>query len=95
MQSQIFVCSLCKVSFQVFINPVVQACSDGPMFHAGWGRPHRVPINSCWVLRLPLIYCGEGGAHLPPRDAPAAGYGRLLKAVLTAQEGDTSAEMKM
>jgi hypothetical protein len=41
----------------------------------------RLGINSYWVLRLPYVYWGEGGAHLPPPvpptlDSPA---GFLLK----------------
>ncbi len=41
----------------------------------------RLGINSYWVLRLPYVYWGEGGAHLPPPvpptlDSPA---GLLLK----------------
>lgn len=41
----------------------------------------RLSIGSYWVLRLPYVYWGEGGAHLPPlipppRDQP---YGVLIK----------------
>jgi hypothetical protein len=41
----------------------------------------RLSLNSYWVLRLPYVYWGEGGAHLPPLvppilDSPA---GFLLK----------------
>lgn len=82
-----------KAPLRVYLNPLVQPCPDGPIFHTGWSEPHRIPINSCWVLRLPYIYCGEGGAHIPPRDPPAAGYGRLLKGVISAKEEDTSEEM--
>ena len=43
--------------------------------------PRRLPPNTCWVLRLPYIYWGENGAHLPPKEPPTERYGRLLKGV--------------
>ena len=32
---------------------------------------HRLSISSYCVLRLPYVYSGEGGAHLPPHLPPA------------------------
>ena len=31
----------------------------------------RLSISSYYVLRLPYVYCGEEGAHLPPHQPPA------------------------
>ena len=39
----------------------VQPSPGGPVFITGWETPHRLAINSYWVLRLPYVYWGEGG----------------------------------
>ena len=39
----------------------VQPSPGGPVFITGWEAPHRLAINSYWVLRLPYVYWGEGG----------------------------------
>jgi protein SMG8 len=46
----------------------------------------RLPISTYWVLRLPFIYWGEGGSHLPPKEVPDASYGRLLKGFIGITE---------
>ena len=66
--------------------PRVIPCPDGPTFHPGWSEPVRLPVSSYWVLRMPLIYWGEGGSHLPPKEVSDSGYGRLLKGFLTFNE---------
>ena len=47
-----------KAPLHVTIYPQVQPCTDGPIFYPGWSEPIKLPFNSCWVLRLPFIYCG-------------------------------------
>ena len=37
---------------------------------------------------MPLIYWGEDGSHLPPKEVPEGGYGRLLKGFLVFGEAD-------
>ena len=37
----------------------------------GWDNPHKLSCNSYWVLRLPYVYYGEGGAHLPHSTPPS------------------------
>jgi len=59
-----------KAPVWVTINPQIQPSPGGPVFVTGWDSPHRLSINSYWVLRLPYVYCGEGGAHLPPVTPP-------------------------
>ena len=53
-----------KAPLHVTLAPKIQPCPNGPIFHPGWGtespeKPRKLPHNSCWVLRLPYIYCGE------------------------------------
>ena len=60
------VCSLFKVLLKVSpetpeTKPQVQPSPGGPVFITGWETPHRLAINSYWVLRLPYVYWGEGG----------------------------------
>jgi protein SMG8 len=75
-----------KAPLSVTLMPRVQPCPDGPVFHPGGGvgERYRLPRNSCWVLRLPYVYAGEEGSHVPPAEAPVekANYGRLLKGAL-------------
>merc|ERR1719318_178944 len=61
-----------KAPVWVTINPQIQPSPGGPIFVTGWEAPHKLSINSYWVLRLPYVYCGEGGAHLPPVIPPTA-----------------------
>jgi len=70
-----------KAPVWVTINPQIQPSPGGPIFVTGWDAPHRLSINSYWVLRLPYVYSGEGGAHLPPVTPPSADSpgGCLLK----------------
>ena len=42
-------------------QPQVQPSPGGPVFITGWEAPHKLAINSYWVLRLPYVYWGEGG----------------------------------
>ena len=63
-----------KAPLHVTLAPRVQPCPDGPVFHPGGGgggqaggQAVRLPPNTCWILRLPYIYWGENGAHLPPK----------------------------
>ena len=56
----------------------------------GWDSPHKLSINSYWVLRLPYVYCGEGGSHLPPATPPAHGeVGTLMKGAVSIDEDYT------
>lgn len=48
-----------KAPIHVIVNPQVVPCPDGPVFHPGWQEPIKLPINTYWVLRFPLIYWGE------------------------------------
>lgn len=48
-----------KAPIHVTLMPEVQPTEDGPIFHCGWKEPKKLPHNSCWVLRLPFIYCGK------------------------------------
>jgi len=70
-----------KAPLWVTINPQVQPSPGGPVFVTGWDAPHKLSINSYWVLRLPYVYWGEGGAHLPPMTPPTTDNpsGCLLK----------------
>ena len=60
----------------------------GVFLFTGWELPHKLSINSYWVLRLPYVYWGEGGAHLPPMTPPNAENpsGFLLKGSVTFDE---------
>ena len=51
------------MSGDFFLNPKtqVQPSPGGPVFITGWEAPHKLAINSYWVLRLPYVYWGEGG----------------------------------
>lgn len=66
----------------------MQPSPGGPVFVTGWEAPHRLAINSYWVLRLPYVYWGEGGAHLPPALPPTPDNpgGVLLAGALTVDE---------
>ncbi len=77
-----------KAPVTVTLMPRVQPCPDGPVFNAGWPEPVRLAQNSLWILRLPFIYCGPGGAHLPPGETPVedANNGRLFKAFIGTHE---------
>jgi protein SMG8 len=77
-----------KAPVWITLNPQVQPSPGGPVFVTGWDVPHRLAINSYWVLRLPSVYCGEGGAHLPPTTPPApdSPCGTLLHGTLGLDE---------
>jgi len=77
-----------KAPVWVTLNPQVQACPGGPIFVTGWDTPHRLSINNYWVLRLPSVYWGEGGAHLPPSSPPTpeSPCGALLRGALQIDE---------
>ncbi|TRY75744.1 hypothetical protein TCAL_11106 [Tigriopus californicus] len=76
-----------KAPIHVTLMPEVQPAEDGPVFHCGWKEPKKLPHNSCWVLRLPFIYCGENGAHLPPqKEVTPQNAGRILKGVINVSE---------
>lgn len=77
-----------KAPVWVTINPQIQPSPGGPIFVTGWDAPHRLSINSYWVLRLPYVYWGEGGAHLPPVTPPTPDNpaGSLLKGSVTFDE---------
>ena len=55
---------------------------------SGWDSAHRLTPNSYWVLRLPYVYWGEGGAHLPPPAPPSpdAPSGCLLRGAISYDE---------
>ncbi len=53
-----------KAPLHVVLNPRVQPCPDGPIFHPAWvgsgpPAPRKLPHNSVLVLRLPYVYCGK------------------------------------
>jgi len=77
-----------KAPVWITINPQVQPSPGGPVFITGWEAPHKLAINSYWVLRLPYVYWGEGGAHLPPTAPPTTENpsGSLLKGALHIDE---------
>jgi len=77
-----------KAPVWVTINPQIQPSPGGPIFVTGWDAPHRLSINSYWVLRLPYVYWGEGGAHLPPVTPPTPDNpaGCLLKGSVAFDE---------
>ena len=75
-----------KAPIHITLMPKVQPCPNGPIFHCGWREPIKLSQNSCWILRLPYIYCGEGGAHLPPAEMPESGYAKLLKGFISTTE---------
>ena len=64
------------------------------MFVPGWDAPHKLSPNSYWVLRLPYVYCGEAGVHLPPSSPPAPGSpaGVLLKGAASFDEDFTDGD---
>ena len=64
------------------------------MFVPGWDAPHKLSPNSYWVLRLPYVYCGEAGVHLPPSSPPAPGSpaGVLLKGAVSFDEDFTDGD---
>ena len=80
-----------KAPIWVTLNPQVQPSPGGPVFVPGWEAPHKLPPNSYWVLRLPYVYWGEGGAHLPPSSPPAPGSPapRLIKGAVSFDEDFT------
>ena len=71
-----------KAPVFITLEPHVQPSQGGPVFVTGWEAPHRLTTNSYWVLRLPSVYWGEGGAHLPPPAPPQHGGGVLLSGAL-------------
>lgn len=77
-----------KAPIWVTVNPQVQPSPGGPVFVTGWETPQRLAINSYWVLRLPYVYCGEGGAHLPPSSPPTpeAPCGNLLAGAIALDQ---------
>ena len=75
-----------KAPVSVTLNPQVIPCPDGPTFYPGWPDPIKLPISTYWVLRLPLIYWGEEGSHLPPAEVPDPKFARLLKRFLSYVE---------
>jgi len=80
-----------KAPIWVTLNPQVQPSPGGPIFVPGWESPHRVPPNSYWILRLPYVYWGEGGAHLPPSSlpSPSSPAPRLIKGAVSFDEDFT------
>jgi len=77
-----------KAPVHVTLLPQVQPVAGGPIFVSGWDTPARLSISSYWVLRLPLVYCGEGGSHLPPLTPPTKENpsGVLLKGCIGVDE---------
>jgi len=77
-----------KAPVHVTLLPQVQPIAGGPIFVTGWDSPVRLTINSYWVLRLPYVYWGEGGAHLPPQVPPTKENpsGFLLKGCVSIDE---------
>jgi len=77
-----------KAPVNVTLLPQVQPVAGGPVFVTGWDAPVKLTINSYWVIRLPYVYWGEGGAHLPPTTPPTkenpCGY--LLKGCISIDE---------
>ena len=78
-----------KAPVFITLEPRVQPSQGGPVFVTGWEAPHRLTTNSYWVLRLPSVYWGEGGAHLPPPVPPQHGGGVLLSGALGYTEDYT------
>jgi len=60
-----------KAPLYITLFPQVEGVPGGPVFVTGLDTPARLSISSYWVLRLPYVYSGEGGAHLPPPLPPA------------------------
>lgn len=81
-----------KAPVRVLFTPNVVPCPDGPQFHPGWEAPPEMPIHSYWILRLPFIYCGKEGSHLPPKDVPDLEYARLLKGCINVIEEDLTVD---
>lgn len=75
-----------KAPMHVTLFPQVVPCPNGPVFYTGWPQPVKLSISSYWVLRLPAIYWGEEGSHLPPVEPPPLAYGLLLKGLLGVTE---------
>lgn len=76
-----------KAPVYVTLQPTVQPTPGGPVFVTGWDTPHKLSINSYWVLRLPYVYSGEGGAHLPPVIPPEPTLsGAFLKGAVSVDE---------
>jgi len=77
-----------KAPVYVTLLPQVQPIPDGPIFVTGWDAPVKLSINSYWVMRLPYVYWGEGGAHLPPTTPPTKEKpsGTLLKGCIIIDE---------
>jgi len=47
-----------KAPIHVALCPKVVPFPDGPVFYPGWQEPVKLPMNTYWVLRFPLIYRG-------------------------------------
>ena len=75
-----------KAPVKILFNPVVIPCPDGPEFHPGWKIPPEMPVHSYWILRLPFIYCGKEGSHLPPKEVPNPDYAKLVKGCINIIE---------
>ena len=41
-----------------------------------------------FFFRLPFIYCGQEGSHLPPQEVPNLNYARLLEGCIQIVEED-------
>ena len=77
-----------KAPVKVLFTPTVVPCPDGPKFCTGWNNPPEMPVHAYWILRLPFIYCGKDGSHLPPMEVPEPGYAKLLKGCIVVVEED-------
>jgi len=77
-----------KAPVHITLLPQVQPVPGGPVFVTGWDTPAKLSISSYWVLRLPYVYWGEGGAHLPPLVPPTRDNlsGVLLKGCISFDE---------
>lgn len=80
-----------KAPLWLTVLPQVQPSPGGPVFVTGWDSAHRLTPNSYWVLRLPYVYWGEGGAHLPPPapPTPESPSGCLLRGAISYDEDFT------
>ena len=83
-----------KAPVKIQFKPLVVPCPDGPKFCPGWTKPPEMPVHSYWVLRLPFIYYGKKGSHLPPNPegpVPDVNYAKLLKGCIAVIEEDLDA----
>lgn len=69
-----------KAPVYVTLNPRVQpAPLPCPIFYPGNSEPIKLSQSTYWILRLPLIYEGDHGPYLPPKDQLPIESSRLLK----------------